>query len=100
MTAEEILEFRDETSGLSLQKAEKMLRAIEPIAQKVETRLRLENSLTEFFRAAWPHFDPAPYTHGVWNPSLTTGTFSRATVAHLENSKNLDCFSTASEVSR
>jgi hypothetical protein len=29
------------------------------------------------------------------HPSLTTGTFSRATVAHLENSKNLDCFSTA-----
>jgi hypothetical protein len=36
MTAEEILEFRDETSGLSLQKAEKMLRAIEPIAKEQE----------------------------------------------------------------
>jgi len=25
---------------------------------------RLEGSLIEFFRAAWPEFDPAPYVHG------------------------------------
>jgi hypothetical protein len=25
--------------------------------------LALENCLAEFFKAAWPHFDPAPYTH-------------------------------------
>ena len=30
----------------------------------VEERERLENSLIAFFEAAWPHFDPAPYTPG------------------------------------
>src|SRR5262245_56572878 len=27
-------------------------------------RLELENSLSEFLHTSWPHFDPAPYTHG------------------------------------
>ena len=58
-------------SGLSLaqlkqelQQAKRMLKAVDPVARKVETRLRLEGSLTEFFKEAWPPFDPAPYTHG------------------------------------
>ncbi len=29
-----------------------------------ETRKRLEGSLIDFFEAAWPHFDPAPFTPG------------------------------------
>ena len=26
-------------------------------------RLELENSLSDFFQGAWPHFDLAPYGH-------------------------------------
>jgi hypothetical protein len=59
MTAEEIFEFRDQLKAFiaeaERQKAEQMLKAIEPIARRMETRLPLEHSLADFFRAAWPH---------------------------------------------
>jgi hypothetical protein len=35
-----------------------------PEFRKRKRRLELEESLSKFFREAWPHFDPAPYTHG------------------------------------
>jgi hypothetical protein len=47
-----------------------MTQLVKPAAKKALSerrrpmhRLELENSLSEFFQAAWPHFDPAPYTH-------------------------------------
>ena len=36
---------------------------VEHLKLREETE-RLEGSLIEFFRAAWPEFDPAPYVHG------------------------------------
>src|ERR1700693_2754391 len=55
--------MRISSEKASVEKLRRLASMVEKLKQLEETE-RLEASLIEFFKAAWPEFDPAPYVHG------------------------------------
>jgi hypothetical protein len=47
-----------------LDRMEAAARKAQPEGRRRKRRLELKNSLSKFFQEAWPHSEPALYTHG------------------------------------